>query len=343
MRRANCCGRPDASSGSRSAARSVWNAPWFRAPVRASRSARISAACRASTACTATDAWPAKREMSSISSGSYACGSSPQRLTFSVPMTVPCARSGTTTSASGSIGVPGTCAARGSRCAWFATTTVPLVDRPAREAHVERLLVGQDLLRPAVAREDRDAHAALAVQAVDGDRVVADHGHEGVRDALEDGGGVPGREQRLVHVQEEALAGEASLQLQPAGRGAGRCSARSRAPGRRSRRRSRASSGRPPSSGRRPSSDTTTTPSDRVPVGHRGEEHRLRLVGADDRAARRSRVVSPTRSGVSCCATQPVSPVPTGTRRRSGSGGPSRRRCRRTRAARTSGSPSPRV
>ena len=86
-------------------------------------------------------------------------------------------------------------------------------DRPAREAHVQRLLVGEDLVRVHVARKHGHPCAALPVESVDREAVVLDDRSERVGDPLEHGRGVPCREQCLVDLEEHALACEPALQL----------------------------------------------------------------------------------------------------------------------------------
>ena len=85
--------------------------------------------------------------------------------------------------------------------------------RPAGQAGADRDLLGQDHLGVAVAGQDGGPHAALAVDPVDGQVVVPHHGPEAVGDPLQDDRRVARAEERLVHVQERALAGKAMLQL----------------------------------------------------------------------------------------------------------------------------------
>jgi hypothetical protein len=93
--------------------------------------------------------------------------------------------SGIVISASGSsAGVPLTVATRGSRCAWL-TRRLPVLDAPTGQADSEGAFVGQDLVRPLVARPHRDEQATRLVRLVDRQRVVRNQVGERVGDAVE--------------------------------------------------------------------------------------------------------------------------------------------------------------
>ena len=88
-----------------------------------------------------------------------------------------------------------------------------MVDRPARQPSAERSLVAEDQLREAIAGDDRAANASLLVDPIDRERVVRDHGLQGVRDHLEDARRVEGRQEPLVDRHQPALADELVLEL----------------------------------------------------------------------------------------------------------------------------------
>ena len=88
-----------------------------------------------------------------------------------------------------------------------------VADRPAGDARVQRALVREDQVREPVAGDDRPPDPGVAVHAVDRQRVVGDHGLEGVRDHLEHAARVERGEEPLVHLEEAALALEAMTEL----------------------------------------------------------------------------------------------------------------------------------
>ena len=104
---------------------------------------------------------------------------------FSAPFSAPRAISGTVISASGSGGVPGTNATRGSRCASLAstglrwTTAQPVIPCPYG------IVLASHLLGPRAAREHGHELALLLVRLVDVQVVVRDELAERVGDAVE--------------------------------------------------------------------------------------------------------------------------------------------------------------
>ena len=99
----------------------------------------------------------------------------------------PRATSGTTISASGSIGVPGTKRTRGSRCAWFESTGSRCSHRPAGDALAEREAASLITSRPTSSGRQHRVELALdLVGLVDVHVVVRDQLGERVRDAVEE-------------------------------------------------------------------------------------------------------------------------------------------------------------
>ncbi len=88
-----------------------------------------------------------------------------------------------------------------------------VVDRPARDAAAAGDLVGEDLVGPGVAGDDRPAGPGRPVHAVHGQRVVRDDGLQRVGDQVQHAGGVEHREQPLVDLEEAALTVQLVLQL----------------------------------------------------------------------------------------------------------------------------------
>ena len=80
--------------------------------------------------------------------------------------------------------------ARHGRHAWIEMSLIDarglaMLDAPAGQADAERTLVREDLVRPLVARPDRNEEPARLVGFVDRQRVVRDQIGEGVRDPVE--------------------------------------------------------------------------------------------------------------------------------------------------------------
>ena len=88
-----------------------------------------------------------------------------------------------------------------------------MLHHPAGDADAERALVGEDQVGEPVAGDDRATHAGLAVDAVDGQRVVRDDDLQRVGDEVEDARRLEVREEPLVDLEESALARELMLEL----------------------------------------------------------------------------------------------------------------------------------
>ena len=90
-----------------------------------------------------------------------------------------------------------------------------VADRPARDADIQRALVGHDQLREPVPGDDGPPDPGHPVHAVDRQRVVGHDRLERVRDHLENARRVQRRQQALVDLQQPALALQAVGKLLP--------------------------------------------------------------------------------------------------------------------------------
>ncbi len=88
-----------------------------------------------------------------------------------------------------------------------------VVDDPARDARAQGALVGEDLVREAVAGDDGAPDPGGPIDAIDRERVVRDDRLERVGDEVQHARRVQGREEPLVDIEQAPLAVELVLQL----------------------------------------------------------------------------------------------------------------------------------